>query len=66
MYKRLPEPEPKYDPQMELIQIKRETYQRLKEHGRYYNFDEEGNSNSVDEIITKLIDFYEHNYLFQK
>lgn len=48
---------------IKLIQLNVKTFERLKEHGRYYNHDEEGNVSSVDELITRLINFYEENYL---
>ena len=44
---------------MKLIRINMKTFHRLKEHARYYNHDEDGNVSSVDELITRLIDFYE-------
>ena len=42
-----------------IMQIKQDTYQRLRNHSIYY-YDDTGNT--FDEIIIKLLDFYEKNY----
>ncbi|HLN33968.1 MAG TPA: hypothetical protein VK250_01650 [Nitrososphaeraceae archaeon] len=49
------------EPQFKLIQLKRETFLRLREHNRYYNHDDDDNTISFDDIIVILIDFYENN-----
>lgn len=40
---------------IELIQIKRKTYDRIKDHSRIYSKD----FDSFDEIIVRLLNFYE-------
>ena len=49
------------EPQFKLIQLKRETFLRLREHNRYYNHDDDDNTISFEDIIVILIDFYENN-----
>lgn len=41
------------------IIIKGITFQKLKDHARYNNFDKDDNMKSFDDIIISLIDFYE-------
>ena len=42
-----------------LIQVNVKTFERLKEHNRYFSPD--SNGNSFDKIIITLMDFYEEN-----
>jgi len=51
---------PIIEKQVKIMQIKQETWERLRNHSMYYCG--ENNTNSYDEIIIKLLDFYEEQY----
>ena len=61
VYEKIKEPEPVYTAAIKLIQLRRKTFERLKQHNRYYH-SEDSISNSFDNIITTLMDFYEKNH----
>ena len=43
---------------MKIMQIRQSTYERLRNHSIYYH---ENSANSYDDMIVKLLDFYEKN-----
>lgn len=48
--------------QGKLIQLNSTTFERLKDQHRHYNFDEDYEVSSYDDVIMRLIDFYEENH----
>ena len=45
---------------IKLIRLRMKTYQKLREHNRYFH-PRDNNRNSFDGIIATLMDFYEKN-----
>lgn len=43
-----------------IMQIRQSTYERLRNHSIYYH---ENSANSYDDMIVKLLDFYEERYV---